>query len=70
MQDKILIVDDDDLVLACFERLLGRHFNVETAVDQLRSSGPVLHEAVAKGQLRVVGAVCSLENGEVRWLPH
>jgi carbonic anhydrase len=44
--------------------------NVETAVNQLRGSGPVLSEAVAKGQLRIVGAVCSLENGEVHWLPN
>jgi carbonic anhydrase len=43
--------------------------NVETAVNQLRHSGPILSEAVANGHLRVVGAVCSLQNGEVRWLP-
>jgi len=44
--------------------------NVETAVDQLRGSGPILSDAVAKGHLRIVGAVCSLENGEVHWLPN
>jgi len=42
--------------------------NVETAVNQLRRSDPILSEAIAKGHLRVVGAVCSLETGAVRWL--
>jgi len=43
--------------------------NVEAVVNQLRRSGPVLSDAVTKGHLRVVGAVCSLESGAVRWLP-
>ena len=37
MLDKILIVDDDDLVLACCERLLVRQFNVETAIGPLEA---------------------------------
>jgi DNA-binding NtrC family response regulator len=58
MQDKILIVDDDDLVLACFERLLGRHFRVETvtgphdALEAIRSRGPY---AVVLSDLRMPG---------------
>ena len=44
--------------------------NVEAAVNQLRRAGPVLSEAVASGHLRIVGGVCSLETGEVHWLPN
>ena len=45
MQDKILLVDDDDMVLECFRRLLGRHFDIETAgpedaLDAMSSRGP------------------------------
>ena len=45
MQDKILLVDDDDMVLACFQRLLGRHFDIETAgpddaLEAVSSRGP------------------------------
>jgi carbonic anhydrase len=43
--------------------------NVQRVVNQLRSSGPVLAEQVARGKLRVVGAVCSLDTGRVSWLP-
>jgi carbonic anhydrase len=43
--------------------------NVERVVDQLRTSGPVLANQVARGKLRVVGAVCSLDTGKVTWLP-
>jgi DNA-binding NtrC family response regulator len=58
MQDKILIVDDDDLVLACFERMLGRQFRVETAtgpydaLEAIRSRGPY---AVVLSDLRMPG---------------
>src|SRR5437879_12973050 len=31
MEEKVLFVDDDDLVLACFQRMLSRHFKVDTA---------------------------------------
>jgi carbonic anhydrase len=43
--------------------------NVARVVDQLRTSGPVLANQVARGKLRVVGAVCSLDTGKVTWLP-
>jgi CheY-like chemotaxis protein len=58
MRDKILIVDDDDLVLACFERLLSRQFEVETvtgpydALEAIRSRGPF---AVVLSDLRMPG---------------
>lgn len=58
MQHKILIVDDDDLVLACFERLLSRHFAVDTAVgpyaalDAIQGQGPY---AVIMSDLRMPG---------------
>jgi carbonic anhydrase len=42
---------------------------VEDVVEQLRSSHPVLAEAVAAGHLRIVGAVYSLSTGNVMWLP-
>ena len=44
------------------------HVNVEMVVDQLRASKPVLSEAVDKHQLRIVGAVYSLDTGRVEWL--
>jgi carbonic anhydrase len=43
--------------------------NVEMVVDQLRRSAPVLAERIARRQLRIVGAVCSLDTGKVTWLP-
>ena len=43
--------------------------NVERVVDQLRASRPVLAEQIARGKLRIVGAVCSLDTGRVNWLP-
>ena len=43
--------------------------NVEMVVAQIRDSAPLLSAMVKTGQLRVVGAVYSLENGEVTWLP-
>lgn len=58
MQDKILIVDDDDLVLACFQRVLSRNFNVETAagphaaLDAVRAGGQY---AVVMSDLRMPG---------------
>ena len=58
MQDKILIVDDDELVLACFERMLGRQFEVETvtgpyeALEAIQSRGPF---AVVLSDLRMPG---------------
>src|SRR5262249_49958566 len=55
---KILIVDDDDLVLSCFVRLLGRQFNIETAMgpyaalDAIAARGPY---AVVLSDLRMPG---------------
>src|SRR5262249_27440652 len=43
--------------------------NVENVVRQLRESEPVLKELVGKQQLRIVGAVYSLDTGKVDWLP-
>ena len=43
--------------------------NVEMVVEQLRASHPVLAEHVAEGKLRIVGAVYSLDTGNVAWLP-
>jgi len=43
--------------------------NVEMVVEQLRASHPVLAEAVAAQKLRIVGAVYSLDTGNVTWLP-
>jgi carbonic anhydrase len=43
--------------------------NVENVVNQLRTSQPVLAALVSKGQLRIVGAVYSLDTGRVEWLP-
>jgi carbonic anhydrase len=42
--------------------------NVRMVVQQLRSSTPVLSELIAHGKLKIVGAVYSLETGEVTWL--
>ena len=42
--------------------------NVQMVVLQLRSSTPILSELVAHGKLKIVGAVYSLETGEVMWL--
>src|SRR5215472_17365310 len=50
MEDKVLIVDDDDLFLACFQRMLSRHFALDTA------SGPseALHAISTKGPYAVI----------------
>jgi len=42
--------------------------NVEDVVMQLRSARPVLADLVAKGKLKIVGAVYSLDTGKVDWL--
>jgi carbonic anhydrase len=51
------------------ESVLRVRINVEGVVDQLRTSRPVLADQVARGKLRAVGAVCSLDTGKVTWLP-
>lgn len=43
--------------------------NVELVVKQLRTSGPLLEKLVSNGELKVVGAVYSLDTGKVTWLP-
>ena len=42
--------------------------NVENVVAQLRGSRPVLADLVAKGKVRVVGSIYSLDTGKVEWL--
>jgi carbonic anhydrase len=42
--------------------------NVENVVRQIRSSTPVLREFVDRGALTVVGAVYSLDSGQITWL--
>ena len=43
--------------------------NVENVVKKLRTSQPVLAEAVSAGKLKIVGAVYALDDGKVTWLP-
>jgi carbonic anhydrase len=43
--------------------------NVEMVVKQLRTSAPVLAKLVSRGNLKVVGAIYSLDTGQVTWLP-
>ena len=43
--------------------------NVEMVVKQLRTSTPVLAKLVSQGKLKVVGAIYSLDTGQVTWLP-
>jgi len=42
--------------------------NVEIVVKQLRASTPLLAKLVSHGELKVVGAVYSLDTGHVTWL--
>ena len=49
-----------------FDQGLGDLFTIRVAGS--KSSQPVLAELVASGKLRIVGAVYSLENGQVTWL--
>src|SRR6266576_2199265 len=50
MAEKVLFVDDDDLVLACFERMLNKHFDVDTAPGPWEG----LHAISTKGPYSVV----------------
>jgi len=43
--------------------------NVQLVVAELRASQPILAERIAKHELRVAGAVYSLDTGRVEWLP-
>ena len=42
--------------------------NVRITVRDIEQRSPVLAQAMAAGDLRVVGAVYDLETGQVRWL--
>jgi carbonic anhydrase len=42
--------------------------NVEMVVKQLSASTPVLAKLVSQGKLKVVGAIYSLDTGQVTWL--
>lgn len=56
MEDKILFVDDDELVVTCFERLLGRRFNLETALGADEAKAALMHRgpyAVVVSDLRM-----------------
>jgi len=58
MQDKILIVDDEELVLECLRRMLGRYFTLETAstctaaLNAAATTGPF---AVVLSDMRMPG---------------
>src|SRR4051812_44594789 len=58
MTDKILLVDDDKLVLECFQRVLGRHFSLDTApgpseaLQSISANGPY---AVVVSDMRMPG---------------
>ena len=52
----------DDLVEASVEE------NVRRVVERLTKAEALLQDAQAAGKLKVVGAVYSLQTGEVRWL--
>ena len=43
--------------------------NVQDIAARLRSTKPILREAVQAGRLKVVGAVCSLKTGKVELVP-
>src|SRR5688572_17103429 len=57
-QDKILLVDDDDLVLTCFQRVLRRHFTLDVApgpfeaLNAISTLGPY---AVVVSDMRMPG---------------
>ena len=48
---------------------VGVRNNVDAAVTRLRKSSPTLNELARQGRIRIVGAVYSLESGQVEWLP-
>jgi DNA-binding NtrC family response regulator len=58
LEDKILLVDDDDLVLACFQRMLGPHFTLDVALgpwaalEAIANRGPY---AVIVSDMRMPG---------------
>ena len=42
--------------------------NVENTIDDIRKNSPILKEMEDKGEIKIVGAIYNLENGEVAWL--
>jgi len=48
---QILFVDDDELILSCYRRLLARHFTVETALGPVKAI-----EALKEGPFAVVAS--------------
>ncbi len=42
--------------------------NVKNTIDMIRSKSPILKEMEEKGEIKIVGAMYSLENGVVRFL--
>jgi carbonic anhydrase len=48
---------------------VGIRNNVQAGIDRLLKTSPNLNEIVRQGRIRVVGAVYSLETGQVEWLP-
>ena len=43
--------------------------NVDLAIVQFRKVSPNLNEMIRQDRIRLVGAVYSLETGQVEWLP-
>jgi carbonic anhydrase len=43
--------------------------NVEAGITRLRKTSPTLNEIARQGRIVIVGAVYSLETGQVEWLP-
>jgi carbonic anhydrase len=43
--------------------------NVEAGIARLRKTSPTLNELARQERIRIVGAVYSLETGQVEWLP-
>jgi carbonic anhydrase len=47
----------------------GIRNNVNAAVEQMMKASPTIKEMVRQERIRIVGAVYSLESGQVEWLP-
>ena len=50
MNNRILVVDDDNFILECFQRVLSRHFAIDTATGPWEG----LHAISTKGPYAVV----------------
>jgi carbonic anhydrase len=42
--------------------------NVRRTIEQIRDRSPILKEMEDKGEIKIVGAVYDMDNGEVSWL--